>query len=240
MEQVRERYRQYRWRIWLGLGLLLLLLGGGAISLVRRQRQNQAADQSLLEATAAGTSGAVATSTTDASVAAESSGATTKPSGADKQAAVIYAEIKGAVQRPDVYRFKSDQRVIDLLERAGGLTKDGDDRTINLASPLTDGLSIYVPTKAEVAQSGGPELSGQSAGSTTSTSPAEGAGDQVDLNHADAATLQTISGIGPKKAEDIIAYREQAGGFKSVDELTQVSGIGDKTLAKIRDRLCVR
>ena len=228
MEQVRERYRQYRWRIWLGLGLLLLLLGGGAISLVRRQRQNQAADQSLLEATAAGTSGAVATSTTDASAAAESSGATNKPSGRDKQAAVIYAEIKGAVQHPDVYRFKSDQRVVDLLERAGGLTKDGDDRTINLA------------TKAEVAQSGGPELSGQSGGATTSANPAEGAGEPVDLNHADAAALQTISGIGPKKAEDIIAYREQAGGFKSVDELTQVSGIGDKTLAKIRDRLCVR
>ncbi|WP_125766532.1 helix-hairpin-helix domain-containing protein [Lapidilactobacillus wuchangensis] len=169
-------------------------------------------------------------STTQASAAS----ATTNNSKPNNE---IWIEVKGAVKQPDVYQFKREIRIKDLIKRAGGLTAAADDRQLNLAAKLQDGQSIYVPEKGEqLAETD--QLNKTNATSGSETSAADPAS-QVDLNHADLTQLQQISGIGPKKAADIIAYREENGGFKDVEELTEVSGIGEKTLAKVRDQICV-
>lgn len=147
----------------------------------------------------------------------------------------IYVEIKGSIAQPNVYQVAADARINDLVKLAGGLTKDADSRQINLAQPLQDGMSIYVPKKGE-------DLLVQEQTDPPATSSAIGeAGvlNKINLNQADATKLQQVSGIGPKKAADIIDYRQKDGPFKSVDELTNVNGIGEKTLANIRDELCV-
>lgn len=151
-----------------------------------------------------------------------------------------YVEIKGEVAKPNVYQVPEDARINDLVKLAGGLTREADRRQINLAQSVQDGLSIYVPKKGEELvtqeQSSVPATS-TDAGST-GTSEA-GVKNKVNLNQSDSTQLQQVSGIGPKKAADIVAYREKEGPFTSVDELTKVSGIGEKTLENIRDQLCI-
>lgn len=167
-----------------------------------------------------------ATNTSNDSKASQST--TDKP---DK----IYVEIKGSVAQPNVYQVAADARINDLVKLAGGLTKDADSRQINLAQPLQDGMSIYVPKKGEdllVQEQTGPPVTSSAIGEA-------GVPNKINLNQADATQLQQVSGIGPKKAADIIDYRQKDGPFKSVDELTNVNGIGEKTLANIRDELCV-
>lgn len=147
----------------------------------------------------------------------------------------IYVEIKGSIAQPNVYQVAADARINDLVKLAGGLTKDADSRQINLAQPLQDGMSIYVPKKGE-------DLLVQEQTDPPATSSAigeAGVPNKINLNQADATQLQQVSGIGPQKAADIIDYRQKDGPFKSVDELTNVNGIGEKTLANIRDELCV-
>ncbi|HJE15643.1 MAG TPA: helix-hairpin-helix domain-containing protein [Lapidilactobacillus dextrinicus] len=147
----------------------------------------------------------------------------------------IYVEIKGSVAQPNVYQVAADARINDLVKLAGGLTKDADSRQINLAQPLQDGMSIYVPKKGEdllVQEQTDPPVTSSAIGEA-------GVPNKINLNQADATQLQQVSGIGPKKAADIIDYRQKDGPFKSVDELTNVNGIGEKTLANIRDELCV-
>ena len=96
-------------------------------------------------------------------------------------------------------------------------------------------MSIYVPKKGEdllVQEQTDPPVTSSAIGEA-------GVPNKINLNQADATQLQQVSGIGPKKAADIIDYRQKDGPFKSVDELTNVNGIGEKTLANIRDELCV-
>lgn len=153
-----------------------------------------------------------------------------------------YVEIKGEVQRPNVYQVSEHARINDLVKLAGGLTQLADDRQINLAQPLQDGMSIYIPKEGEqLTTAPQPAYDSTTVGSSANGSNDADGRDQapININQADIVQLQQISGVGPKKAADIVAYRETAGGFKSVDELTKVSGIGEKTLAKIKDQLCI-
>lgn len=131
----------------------------------------------------------------------------------------IYVEIKGSVAQPNVYQVAADARINDLVKLAGGLTKDADSRQINLAQPLQDGMSIYVPKKGEdllVQEQTDPPVTSSAIGEA-------GVPNKINLNQADATQLQQVSGIGPKKAADIIDYRQKDGPFKSVDELTNVN-----------------
>lgn len=147
----------------------------------------------------------------------------------------IYIDIKGAVHQPGVYRMTAQERVMDALNKAGGLLEEAEDRGVNLSQKLTDQMVIYVPKKGEEVpdflRGNLVERTGGVAGKESTS--------QININTADAKQLQNISGIGPKKANDIIQYREQNGRFKSVDELTKVGGIGKKTLEKIRSQIKV-
>lgn len=139
----------------------------------------------------------------------------------------ILVDVKGAVVSEGVYELSADDRVRDAIELAGGLSGEADKNSVNLAQKLEDEAVIYVAKVGEEAS----QVTGQGATVDPQSS------DKVDLNKATLADLMTVSGIGEKRAQDIIAYREEHGKFSSLEELTNVSGIGAKTLEKLQMEL---
>lgn len=149
----------------------------------------------------------------------------------------IYVDVCGAVARPGVFALESGSRVYQALEAAGGILPEGSAVFINQAQILTDGQQVYVPTQEEAEQQGdsppGLSAGGASAGSGDETSG------KVNINTADETQLTTLSGIGPSKAQAIIAYREENGGFSSIEEIMNVQGIKEGTFGKIKDDIAV-
>lgn len=148
----------------------------------------------------------------------------------------VFVEIKGAVQRPGVYPVPVGSRLFEVIHLAGGLTEEADSKYINQAAVVEDQASYYVYSLAETREF---EIS-----SITSLLAAEGNGptsmegkqvDLVDINQADQSQLETLPGIGPAKAQAIIGYRDSQGPFKTIDQLKEVDGIGDKTFEKLAD-----
>lgn len=119
-------------------------------------------------------------------------------------------DLKGAVKAPKVYELSSESRVNDLIQMAGGFRADVDQNSVNIASKLKDEAVIYVASKGEN-QSVLTNSSGQSQAASSNLESSQK--DKVNINTADARTLQTLSGIGSKKAQDIIDYRTQNGNF---------------------------
>ena len=150
----------------------------------------------------------------------------------------VMVDVKGAVRQPGVYSLKAGARVTDAIAAAGGMTDVADSKSVNLAASLVDEAVVYVATQEENISVIADKDASQGQGSNTAGGTGQNQG-KINLNTASSEELQTISGIGAKRAEDIIAYRESHGGFQSVDDLKNVSGIGDKTLDKIRDSIYV-
>lgn len=154
-----------------------------------------------------------------------------------------YVDIKGAVKIPQVVPVTPGMRVHDVVEMAGGVTGEADQSQVNLAQLVTDQMVIYVPKVGEeVSPSTEALVAGsQVTESAVSESSGDGTsdGDLVNINTADITMLQTLSGIGEKRAADIINYRETNGLFETVDDLDQVSGIGEKTMEKLRPLITV-
>ncbi|HFI0119920.1 TPA: helix-hairpin-helix domain-containing protein [Streptococcus suis] len=144
----------------------------------------------------------------------------------------LVVDVKGAVAKPGLYTLAAGARVNDAVKAAGGLTSQADPKSINLAQKLSDEAVVYVASKDE-------NISVVASTAASSAMSQEGNESKVNLNTATEADLQTISGIGAKRAADIIAYREANGSFKSVDDLNNVSGIGDKTMESIRPYVTV-
>ncbi|WP_029177481.1 helix-hairpin-helix domain-containing protein [Streptococcus suis] len=152
---------------------------------------------------------------------------------ASEEPSQLVVDVKGAVVKPGLYTLEAEARVNDAVEAAGGLTSQADPKSVNLAQKLSDEAVVYVASKDE-------NISVVASTTTSSAmSQEEKNTNLVNLNTATEADLQTISGIGSKRAADIIAYREANGGFKSVDDLNNVSGIGDKTMESIRPYVTV-
>lgn len=139
----------------------------------------------------------------------------------------ILVDVAGAVREPGVYGFVLGDRVIDAIERAGGARRAADLSALNLAAPLADGTQILVPQAGATA-------SGAAAAATGTT-----AGGLINVNTADATTLEELSGIGEVLAAAIVSYRDEHGPFTSVEQLMDVSGIGPATLEEIRDQVTV-
>ena len=141
----------------------------------------------------------------------------------------LVVDVKGAIKSPGVYEMKLGDRVIDVIEQAGGLHENADSNNINFAMKLVDEMVLYIPIVGE----------------ETTLEPTVGGvqnqGDgKVNLNKASEAELQTLTGVGPAKATAIIEYRDQNGGFKKVEEIMEISGIGEKTFEKFKDQITVR
>lgn len=166
----------------------------------------------------------------------------------------------GAVSQEGVYELESASRVIDAVQAAGGFSGNADSRYVNQAAPLTDGMKLWIPTKAETAkmrtgkesaapaedqtmiparqESGIADL--QTAG-TDETHPqpfAEGSG-KVNLNTASRQELCTLPGIGETKADAILAYRSAHGSFSRIEEIKKIPGIKDKLFLKIKSKISV-
>lgn len=149
-------------------------------------------------------------------------------------AEVIVVHVVGAVREPGIVELPPGSRVVDAIAAARGPTDEAALAGVNLARELVDGEQLLVPTAQQVAEGTVPGGSGAAAG----TGAGAGTG-QVNLNSADAALLDSLPGIGPAIAARIIAWRDENGPFRSVDELLAVSGIGEKTLEGFRDLVTV-
>ena len=143
----------------------------------------------------------------------------------------ITVEIKGAVNKPDVYTLDENSIINDLIDLAGGITESADLSNINRAKKLQNHEMIYITDKNEEN-----EKKSISVNSSVGSASAESL---VDLNIATVDQLKTLNGIGDSKAKNIVEYREQNGGFKSIEEIKNVTGIGDKMFEKVKDKITV-
>jgi len=148
----------------------------------------------------------------------------------------VAIDVKGAVSMPGIYTMSSNERVNDAINKAGGLTEKADAAAVNLAQKVQDEMVIYVPAEGEEA----PPI--QSAPPVPSDSRnSEGASKAlININTADSTALQELPGIGESKAQAIIDFRETDGPFSTVDDLKNVSGIGDKTFEKLSPLIVVQ
>jgi competence protein ComEA len=150
-----------------------------------------------------------------------------KVEGDAEEGGALVVHVAGAVRRPGVYRLRAGSRVDDAVTRAGGPRRRADLSALNLAAELEDGRQVLVPLRAPaVAAAGG------------TASPPQ-AGVPLNLNTATPEQLDELDGIGPGMAGSILEYREEHGGFGSVEELGQVPGIGEKRLAALREKVRV-
>jgi competence protein ComEA len=144
----------------------------------------------------------------------------------------LVVDVAGEVRRPGVYRVPAGARVDAAVQQAGGITRHGESTAVNLAMPLHDGQQVVVPRRGTVASSSG------GAGGGAGGSSAAGVGGApmapISLSNATVEQLDTLDGIGPTLAGRIVQYREAHGGFRSVDELRQVDGIGDKRFESLK------
>jgi competence protein ComEA len=145
--------------------------------------------------------------------------------------------VVGAVRRPGVYRLRAGQRVQDAIRRAGGARPGADLQAINLAAKVADAQQVVVPRRGRGAAAGGPVTA--AGGGTGAGTPGGPPAAPVNLNTATAEQLDTLDGVGPATAQKILEYRQQHGGFRSVDDLAQISGIGPKRLEALRGQVQV-
>lgn len=135
----------------------------------------------------------------------------------------LYVHILGEVSRPGLYELPEGARAVDAVAAAGGFTETADAAGINLARFVSDGEQIVVPAL----------------GAAVAAAPGVTADGRVDLNTADAATLDTLPGVGPATAAKIVAWRERNGRFASIEDLLDVSGIGEAKFEGLRDLVTV-
>lgn len=161
----------------------------------------------------------------------------------------IYVHICGCVKEPGLYMVDRSFRVGEAVRQAGGFTKEADQSAINQAAVLEDGMQLYVPSKQETREGAekssglfgddketGKEASGKSAVSEKKDPLSETAGtERININEASLLELTSLSGIGQTRAESIVAYREKNGPFSSIEDIKNVSGIGDGIFEKIKD-----
>jgi competence protein ComEA len=163
-----------------------------------------------------------------------------KPSAAPRARAGgrVWVHVTGAVRRPGLYRLAADARAGEALDAAGGFARRADLRAINLAATIRDGQQIVVPARGERAAAVVPPAAAPAGGSTPApgTAPAAGAAGaaKVSLGTATVDQLDGLDGIGPTLAQRILQWRDAHGGFKSVEQLREVEGIGEKRFEALR------
>ena|SRR6478672_1001122 len=211
------------------LGLLVTLVGATVLFGVRVAWARQAAAPHPVAA-GAGPSGLVGRSVPSAFASGASTASASSASG------VVVVDVVGQVRRPGVVRLPTGSRVLDAVTRAGGALPGADLAQVNLARVLVDGEQLLVPKPGQVVSAApGPGMTGAAGVSAGGG----GAGGVVNLNTADATALDSLPGVGPVLAQRILDWRTEHGRFSSVDELGEVSGIGDKLMSQLRPKVRV-
>ena len=147
-----------------------------------------------------------------------------------------YVDIKGEVLRPGVYEFSCESRIQEVIKKAGGFTEEADETKINLAQKISDQMQIIVPN-LHSKQEGGVTEGNSEKRNSSNTTPSNSKQGAVNINTATLEELQTIKGIGKKKAEAILQYRKEHGAFRTKEDLLQVKGIGKKALEAIESQV---
>ena len=147
-----------------------------------------------------------------------------------------YVDIKGEVLRPGVYEFSCESRMQEVIKKAGGFTEEADETKINLAQKISDQMQIIVPN-LHSKQEGGVTEGNSEKGNSSNSTPSNSKRGTVNINTATLEELQTIKGIGKKKAEAILQYRKEHGAFRTKEDLLQVKGIGKKALEAIESQV---
>lgn len=146
----------------------------------------------------------------------------------------IMVHICGAVNWPGVYELTEGDRVYHAIERAGGFTGDADEDYLNQAGKVSDGIRIYIPTKEETSKMQVSALEQE-----MGLIPGAESDGLVNINTATQEELCSLPGIGEGKAKSIIAYRQEKGGFSSIEDIMNVEGIKEGLFVKIRDKITV-
>ncbi len=152
----------------------------------------------------------------------------------------IVVHITGAVQNEGIVKLKEGSRIIDAVEAAGGMTSDANLKMINLAYAIRDGQKIYIPRVSDLEE--GVEISGDTGIYGTMDTEMQidsNANTKININTANKNQLTSITGIGESTANKIIQYREKNGKFKNIEEIKNVSGIGELKYNNIKDYICV-
>ncbi|BAK27525.1 helix-hairpin-helix domain-containing protein [Streptococcus gallolyticus subsp. gallolyticus] len=219
IEEIKEKLLENKTLVAVLGTILVMLIGFFAWSNVTKTTVDAQSDLPALSTTFSASSSA--------------SDLKTERSSSQTETQKVFVDIKGAVKNEGVYELSSGSRVTDVVKLAGGFTEDADKKSVNLAEKVTDEAVIYV---ARVGENVAPTTTNSQANGSAQQ---EESSDKINLNTATLAELQTISGIGAKRAQDIIDYRDANGGFSSVDDLANVSGIGEKTLEKLKSEVTV-
>lgn len=144
----------------------------------------------------------------------------------------LWVHICGYVQNPGIYEFPQGSRIYDCLMAAGGFAEGADETALNLADYLQDGTQIYVPSKSE-------DKVRKDTGDMAINDNQLDQPNLVDINTASVQELETLPGIGEKRAREIIAYRETNGRFESIEDIKKISGIKEAVYTKIKDLITV-
>ncbi|MCT2537626.1 helix-hairpin-helix domain-containing protein [Aquibacillus koreensis] len=137
---------------------------------------------------------------------------------------VKYVDVKGEVNNPGVFRIEDGDRVVDIIERAGGFTKDANQETVNLAQKVIDEMVIHVSAIGE---------------ENAPIAVVNEGNNKIRINIASKEDLLSLTGIGEVKANAIIEYRESNGPFKTIEDLKNVNGIGAKTIEQIVEQIVI-
>lgn len=147
----------------------------------------------------------------------------------------VIVDVKGAIHHPGVYTLAAEKRIIDAINQAGGLLENAESKGVNFAQILEDQMVIYIPEKGE-------DMTQQPTAIVPKIEPEgneESATPKIDINTADQDALMTLNGIGSSKAGNIIAYREENGPFQTIEEIKNVSGIGEATFNNLKEYIYV-
>ena len=144
----------------------------------------------------------------------------------------IVVDVEGAVASPGVVTLPEGSRVYEAVEAAGGMAESADHGKVNLAEKVSDGMAVYIPFQGE-------EQSGLSPGISAGQTSAAGSGGLININTADKSALMQLPGIGEVYAQSIIDYRQSVGTFQKIEDIKNVSGIGDGRFEKIKDKITI-
>lgn len=212
-----------RYRYWVVAAFVVLLLGGTLLLVGKSHRKNDRADTV--------TAGGKTNQSTAIKSATISSTSSAKPT---KQ--TVKVDVKGAVKRPGLYEMNNEERLEDAVRKAGGFLSEQAVSLVNLAQRLEDGMVIYIPNNPNEQIPAINNVGSVPANEAAKKRQKGTQGGKVSLNSASQSELEQLSGVGPKKAEQIIAYREEHP-FQSIEELKDLSGIGSKRFEQLKDQV---